>query len=824
MVKTKELKDRYDMKKIWKNLCVYSMAFACGVGLVGCGNGDAVVSKDLDGDGVISSWETVFDKDASSSLMGDTSSLVGEIEYIRSAKELENISNNTDTRKMYVLKNDIDLGGKEVCIDLGVSQLYGNNHIISNFKLGKYAVTADGEDTDSDMGIRCLFYGGVGVYDVRLFVGVQSLSLEINEGVLSTYTISPFVNTPLLEGVSVKGKLKVVLDRDVNGAPPTIDASLLFASRQMDTFDEENSSVRPSYAVIMDNVGVDGYIDFSEVTKEINGNVGYLASQLPEGSQLLNGYAKVDADIVSSNNINVGGIVGANYGFLSSCNVTGKMAVSFEPSSSNRNNIGGIVGYNGNVAEIKNCSTNVEIDFSPRISYESYNNSSLFVIGGIVGNNDGGVLECNQSDASIKVTDATAVRVGGIAGISTRGIISYSICRGSINIQNTKAVYVAQVSGFSELGMFEKIITTTSIKVDNSNKNTSVYAGMVTIFEDIKDNDLSTASAPYFQKILVDGGTEVYMKGGDIFQYELGLRNKFRTKVMEDEEDGDSVYQSNFPAIFKDVCYTTSGGFSERGCYLVKYNYKDDGSVEKDENVVVDYAKDEYSKEPRIKNYAGNNIEGLIKDFDFKNFLNHNEVNLQNGMSLSQLSFTLNDAMKTQSYFTENRYSNVGLAYVADRNFDTSYKHDESSKGSCEYDDVDAYLSYLRNVVLGASNTQTNSAFKVSIGFLNNEYFYNESDGFVQSISSITENAFKCLNTIVSVTQRNYQLEDILNDDNVYGGDVRYLEFSFSDSSKNYVLMLDIENLTHLPEGEVDDGYEFIVYLTISTSSKITGA
>ena len=45
------------MKKIWKNLCACSLALACSAGLTACGDGDVPVSVDLDGDGVVSSWE-----------------------------------------------------------------------------------------------------------------------------------------------------------------------------------------------------------------------------------------------------------------------------------------------------------------------------------------------------------------------------------------------------------------------------------------------------------------------------------------------------------------------------------------------------------------------------------------------------------------------------------------------------------------------------------------------------------------------------------------------------------------------------------------------
>jgi uncharacterized lipoprotein YehR (DUF1307 family) len=49
------------MKKIWKNLCACSLALMCSSGLVACGDDEDVTSRDLDGDGVISTWETLYE-------------------------------------------------------------------------------------------------------------------------------------------------------------------------------------------------------------------------------------------------------------------------------------------------------------------------------------------------------------------------------------------------------------------------------------------------------------------------------------------------------------------------------------------------------------------------------------------------------------------------------------------------------------------------------------------------------------------------------------------------------------------------------------------
>lgn len=805
------------------------MAFACGVGLVGCGGDEGPVSKDLDGDGIISSWETVFDGDLSSTLMGNSSTAIGDIEYIGNASELKNINKNTDYRKVYILKSDINLGGDEVCINLASSSLYGNGHVISNFKMGTYYaedyIVAD-EETGETMergssGIKCLFYGGTNVYDVRVFAGFQEITLSQSDDVRA-YTISPFVNTLSLSGVTVKGKLSLDIER-IDGDIPSFDASLLYAGVGVE--DGEGETI---YDVNMDNVSVDGCFDISKMAGNIDGNIGYIASQLTSGSRLINGYAKVDMLVNASHKMNIGGIVGVNNGFVSSCTTTGKMTLTFQASSIMSENIGGIVGKNGNVAEIKNCSTNVDIEYSASQDYASYSRDASIFIGGIVGYNDGGVLECDQSDADISVHDAISVYVGGISGMNKSGIVSYMICRGSINIADTKEVYVAQVCGYGQLGLFEKIITTTNIKIDNRNGESRVYAGMLTIFEeDAGSIEASAYNSPYFQQILVDGGTEVYMRNGDIFRYELGLRNKFRTVIGTSEGEGGVMtteYESNFPEIFNSVQYTpTDGsGFSQKGCYLVKYNCKTDGTVEEDNDVVVEYARDEITKKSKLDKYSGTSIGGLIDELGFKNFLNHNEVNLRDNIKLSELCFTLTSKKKSQSYFHENSYSNVGFAYVSERNFSQSYLHEVSGTHSCDYDKVDEYMSYLYHLIFDVETESVNSNFKINNSFLS--LGEGDSDAVTQ-LANITSSIFNCISAPATYTMLNSSLEDISDPDNLAGDEnVRYIRFSFENSKKNYTMLLDVSNLINVDIANTNDDYQTIIYLMLTADQKVGSA
>ena len=192
------------MKKIWKNLCACSLAIACSGAIAGCGDDEAPVSRDLDGDGVVATWETLYD-DMQHTL---DKTLTGEISFISNADELLDINNHTEEKRVYALKNDIDLDGREVSINLGKSEFYGFNFVISNFKLATINGKDIAETGFENTYIKALFRNGTGVFSTRIFMGVQSITVD-NAERNSNYYISPMFNVPVVSDIDVKGKIKV---------------------------------------------------------------------------------------------------------------------------------------------------------------------------------------------------------------------------------------------------------------------------------------------------------------------------------------------------------------------------------------------------------------------------------------------------------------------------------------------------------------------------------------------------------------------------------------------------------------------------------------
>ena len=220
------------MKKFWKNLCTYSLAVTCGVAVAGCGgNNDGNISRDLDGDGVISSWETVFTSEGASHRVIPTEEYVA----INSVNDLLAINDNItfNSNKTYKLMRNIDCGGREISIDLFGAKFYGNNKIISNFKLGKVNFLTDPvEEGEREVisGVpetKALFYNGYAVYDLKVFMGNQKYVLEDS---MSSSVYSPFVNIGEIDGVEVKGNIDITKNsKEDRGAHNELKASLLYS-------------------------------------------------------------------------------------------------------------------------------------------------------------------------------------------------------------------------------------------------------------------------------------------------------------------------------------------------------------------------------------------------------------------------------------------------------------------------------------------------------------------------------------------------------------------------------------------------------------------
>ena len=792
------------MKKIWKNLCACSLAIACSGAIAGCGGEEAPVSRDLDGDGQIATWETLYE-DMQHTI---NKTLTGEITFISNADELLDINNHVDEQRVYALKNDIDLDGKEVTIDLGKSQFYGYNFVISNFKLGTINGAAIGDRGYDNTYVKSLFRNGTGVFSTRIFMGVQSVTVD-NAERNSSYYISPMFNVPVVSDIDVKGKIKVDGMGIDNRISASVNASLLYSGMAMETIMADESTAMVEDVTCIDNVNVDGEIIINNQRgSRIGVNAGSIASAISQNSFIYNCYAQVKIVSTSAEvESNISGIVGHNKGFVSTCTYTGDILVNNDAFMSvlyeGGINIGGIVGTNDKLAEIKNCSTNAKISLSTA-EIETGTDGSDYFVGGIAGINKNAVIKLCQSDAVITLSNLFNVYAGGTAGVSNNGIISYNICRGSITATSVGNITTAQVVGYATNGLFEKVMTTTAINVDNSNRTTErLKLGMVTVFDD-------ATTSPYFRRVMVDGVSQVFTREIDNskFDYKQGLRYPYRVQVGIDDEE--PVYDIILPEIFENL-------YKSNNCKLYKYSLV--GQVKSEDAVNISYANN-------MVGTSTNTTRWMIDYMDFKNYLNHKEVSLDANLSLSTLHFTIDDVTtRLQSYFGGGKY-NGELAYF-DREFTTSYNHETNSLGSCQHDADDEMLSFVYDLIRSNNGKGKELyAIKVDSSYINRAPDNTEKvDGLSADANIFVDklcNVFGCLSTSVSVSRLDADGNDLLEDETGFIM-AKFVEITFSDSSNNYSMKIDISSMQDTSAVTADAESAFILYVTFTISNKIVG-
>ncbi len=788
------------MKKIWKNLCACSLALACTGGLTACGEEEKPVSTDLDNDGVISTWESLYE-DAEHNI---DKTILGEITYISNADELLDINNHVDEKKIYALKSDIDLGGREVSINLGKSEFYGFNYVITNFNMKTITGGDIAESGYENTYIKTLFRNGTGVFATRIFMGYQTIKID-NAERNSTYYASPFFNVPVVSDIEVKGKLKVDGKGVDNRISSSVNVSLLYTGMATEVVDEEENTKLIEDVTSIDNATIDGEIVIAnEPGSRIGINAGSIASTLTRHSVAYNCYAQVKIMTSSSEAMsNIAGIVGLNQGFVTTCTYTGEVVFENNKSLSvlydGGINIGGIVGTNDKLAEIKNCSTNAKVTMATTEVEESVDGSEYYV-GGVAGQNNGGVVEMCQSDAVITINNLYKVTTGAMVGTNLKGVLVYNICRGSITATNVAKLITAQAIGLSDGGLIEKLVTTTPINIDNTGRTTEeLKIGMVTCFKEI-DN------SPYFRRIMVDGTNNVTTREIDNSKvdYKQGLRFPYQVQVGMDEDE--YVYDTVLPEIFENV-------YKSEGFRLNKYSVT--GETKTQDTVTITYANNAVGTSTGTTRW-------MIDYMDFKNFLNHNEVSLDTTLNLSNLHFTISDeGRRLTSYFGQSKY-NGEFAYF-DREFTKSYNHQTSATGSCEHDPNDEMLSFVYDMI-SSNNGKSEELYviKVADTYIDRALDNTEVVGGLSADTNIFVdkvcNVFGCLSTSVSVTR--YAANGDNLEDDVSGTEMaKFVEITFSDSKSNYSMKMDISNMQNT--SSVNPEKEFLVYVIFTISSRI---
>lgn len=827
------------MKKFWKNLCVCSMAVVSSLSLWACGKPAPEVSVDLDGDGVISAWETIFDSANDSVRQIESSAEVVEISDLAGLKA---INDNTQQTKVYKLTKNINCNGEALSINLANSVLLGNNKVIKNFKLGDCVYKQADDQTDIPANLKGLFYNGVAIYDLRIFVGNQAIDLNNTN---TTTIVSPLINVSNIENIEVRGKLKVNrVDTEGLSSNTSVDVSLLNAH-----INEVGVNIDSTKGLSIRKSTIVGQIEYSE-TQDTNARIriGGAIPHNAKNGQVYDVNSNVDIKSNSSGKLYLGGIAGESDDMISTCSTQGN--INFVCTTSTDNRVGGIVGCNNETGEIKNCSTSDTIKFNEEMMRSG---SIAMYVGGITGYNYG-IMSYVTSDANISINNVLTCQVGGIAGASEDAIISNVISRGSINLSNIKTIYVSEMIGVSKGGYYETAVVTTNINIDNSEHNSYVYLGMLTMFEDFGIDAMYNAEkAPNFTGILLGSKNTIYMRpssNDNIFNYNLGLRNPFKYVVLDedgnpkeeirvdqfgnpvlDENDNeivDVVTATRVPDVYSKLFYTT--GYS-----VTKYNVT--GDIHATEPLSFTYAKD--SSNASIVSECSDSrliVNFFVRNLGFKYGLNHSEIDLSN-LALDQLKFTLSKTEHLTKYFEKKSY-NGELIYF-----------DRFIENECAYDASDEMFSLINSLIV-SDKTNEFMPIKVSSKFAKSIMRSSSSSGDNSDVSddlpldgdssqgsqdssapddneeltltlaqnfgeNIKELIFKMLNISPSIVELDSSKMELDLSSDMF---TKYIRLSFITADYRYYFTFDVSQMV-ADENMVEDSY--ILYLHYQKVSKM---
>lgn len=732
------------MKNTWKKILVGAVLTTTMVGFSGCKRGNNnYESVDLDGDGVISEWETVFQP-----MNTSDRTVYKTVKNIGSLGELKAI-NGKDKDTAYVLTSNIDCNGETLAINIGPSNyLYGNNRIIMNFKLGKATFDVDDEDSGfndylsskPNSSSYCLFYNAGAVYDLRIFMGNQNFAPNDQD---TSFDASALNSVKYVDNVIVKGAIKV---------KPHVDDAYKTYNLALGVVDHCNENIEISN---IETVGIVNYEDSDpnrQNAEEIN--ISGIIPNLTYGSTIYNANTSASLNVNSKASMYVGLIASKNYGFVSSCTASGNINVIY---TENSNLVcGGIVGSNAPLSEIKNCTMLGKIDFTSNISFATVITlKTRAYVGGIVGKASSSVVNFVTNDGTINGNNLTSLVIGGICGDADDVVFSNVIVRGSINLVNIDGISISNVSGKMAYGMIEKAIVLNDMTVDNRQYDLStIRMGMVTIFEDgsletFEGDDGNAVDyydmlsedqkTPQFAYILVGGKNVVYTKKSVTntkqFEYNLGLRNPFKYETMG--ENGDEL-ESYVPLMKRFV-----GLYYLESYKLQRFDWEYDYANEV--SLAIKY------QEGEAKSVASRSISNINSAKSFKNLLklnygtNHAEIDLS-GISTSNteesfktIKYTLSESSALSTYFETAQYN--GELSRFDKKFDTPY--DLGDENYSVDDELFSFINYYVGIdVSGIDGNSIYMPLLVSNQFFSGVVVSEDENGDIQETNMSSASLF----------------------------------------------------------------------------------
>lgn len=451
---------------------------------------------------------------------------------ISTLTEFKAISENYDTESttVYFLTNDIDCKDEIIRISLRNNILFGNNYVISNFRLekpnGGDAVSLfDGEDNAQ-------------IYDLRVYGRLQTIPVDASNPSITKNYASFFNKINVLDNITTKGCFDLVREKELgDNTKYNVDATLM--------------AMNCKY---VNNCTAIGVINYSETAGFATGVKQFAGIDITNGlstsesdAYIKNSTSRVVMNIYSESTTNIGGITVSSYGSLikntvdTTCYINASTYDTVEESEEYKNtmNISGICNRSYPLSNIKHNIFKGTINAKVNLTEDDVVPYSNINVAGITLNNTGSIFTFNQSSGKIDIQNFKKVKAAGFVGLAQNALFHYNTCTTDISIDNALDVTTAQFATNLEHGLVEYLLMDTDIYVNAPYPESVVSTA---VFSLMKTEEGEEKAMPNLYKILFMGNTSFRMaEGNDKLNFTNGfLANS--TKYQPLMTSGRKIY------------------------------------------------------------------------------------------------------------------------------------------------------------------------------------------------------------------------------------------------------------------------------------------
>ncbi len=462
---------------------------------------EAPIIIDLNGDNVQEYWEDPFESMSDSERVLPEAVVVAEIttkgQLLNLGKKVAEggpIPNDAEEGKeiVYLLKNDIDMEGEGISgLDLGGRSFYGNNKIISNFKLELATLPEPTTPNDPYYKYSSLFMNSKNVFDLYIHLGYQTslnFMIEASGGNQDVdIYISPLFNCINVENVTTRGYVKI--QKTMESAKTYTNEKLISMVALSDLTKTEKKVVK--------NCESQGVVEIVEIMKSSEGmdiNKASLSSadEIEIGGlvgratnyDILDSKADLVVKAKSRSSYSIGAISGyVRDSFIENCEGLLKVEKeayehiklmpngeqgSLTPESACLDMIGGAVGHLVN-SEMKNVEIKEDSLISSDFTSKAVANMEVFAcFGGLVGNSENATISYCKSNVAMNVKNMASAVIGGAIGSVNSSIIRKIIASGDILVKDCYINYVSDFSGNTLQSFYEGCVASLNANVINN--------------------------------------------------------------------------------------------------------------------------------------------------------------------------------------------------------------------------------------------------------------------------------------------------------------------------------------------------------------------